>query len=169
MSWQWIARSGQGTAPRWRWTAQRVVISAFVLFHLGALSIWTNPDCLIKSRCALLFRYYVLPLGLWQWWAIFAPDPLRDTLYLNVEVIDSKGLRHLYEFPKIGDLPWWQKLGHYRAPKFAANMPVDEYKTLRTFTAACRPPVGTEGGGISADGQPLLRSPADPASRHAER
>jgi hypothetical protein len=112
-----------------------MVISAFVLFHVGALSVWTNPDCLIKSRCAPLYRYYMLPLGLWQWWAIFAPDPLRDTLYLNVEVIDAKGLRHLYEFPKIGDLPWWQKLAHYRDPKFAANMPVDEYAKLRVFTA----------------------------------
>jgi hypothetical protein len=111
------------------------VISAFVLFHLAALVVWTNPPCLIKDRCAPIFRYYVLPLGLWQWWAIFAPDPLKDTLYLNVEVIDAKGLRHLYEFPRIGDMPWWQKLGHYRDPKFAANMPVDEYAKLRVFTA----------------------------------
>jgi len=135
VTWRWTAPTWRSTAPTWQWTAKRIVISAFVLFHLGALIVWTNPECLIKNRFAPLYRYYVLPLGLWQWWAIFAPDPLRDTLYLNVEVIDSKGLRHLYEFPKIGDLPWWQKLGHYRDPKFAANMPVDEYAKLRVFTA----------------------------------
>jgi hypothetical protein len=106
-----------------------------VLFHLGGLIVWTNPACLIKDRCSPLFRYYMLPLGLWQWWAIFAPDPLRDTLYLNVEVVDAKGLRHLYEFPRIGDLSWWHKLAHYRDPKFAANMIVDEYAKLRVYTA----------------------------------
>lgn len=135
MNWRWTAPTGLWARPTWRWTAKRVVISAFVLFHLAALSIWTNPECLIKNRFAPVFRYYVLPLGLWQWWGVFAPDPLKDTLYLNVEVIDSKGLRHLYEFPRIGDLPWWKKLAHYRDPKFAANMPVEEYKTLRVFTA----------------------------------
>ena len=128
MTWRWNARN-------WRWTAGRIVISAFVLFHLSALIVWTNPACLIKDRCSPLFKYYVLPLGIWQWWAIFAPDPLRDTLYLNVEVIDSKGLRHLYEFPKIGDLPWWQKMGHYRDPKFVSNMVMDEYAKHRVFTA----------------------------------
>ena len=63
----------------WRWTARRLVISAFVLFHLAALSLWTMPDYAIKSRFQGPFRYYVLPLGVWQWWAIFAPDPLRRT------------------------------------------------------------------------------------------
>ncbi len=128
MTWRW-------TASNWGWTARRIVISAFVLFHLSALAVWTNPACQIKERLAPVFKYYVLPLGLWQWWAIFAPEPLKDTLYLNVEVVDSKGLRHLYEFPRIGDLPWWRKLAHYRAPKFVSNMTVDEYARLRVFTA----------------------------------
>jgi len=99
------------------------------------LIVWTLPASVIKERCTPLFQYYVLPLGIWQWWGIFAPDPLRDTLYLNVEVIDSRGLRHNYEFPRIGDLPWWQKLGHYRDPKFVSNMVVEEYTRHRTFTA----------------------------------
>ena len=36
----------------WRWTARRLVISAFVLFHLSALIIWTMPPCYIKDRFA---------------------------------------------------------------------------------------------------------------------
>ena len=85
-----------------RWTARRLFISAFVLFHISALMIWTMPDCEIKSRFQSPYRYYVLPLGLWQWWAIFAPDPVRDTTTLNAEVVDAKGMRQVYEFPRIG-------------------------------------------------------------------
>ena len=119
----------------WRWTARRWALSAFVLFHLSAIIMWTMPFCAIKTQFHEPYRYYVLPLGLWQWWAIFAPDPIRNTLYLNAEVVDAKGMRHVYEFPRLGDLPWWQKLARYRNRKFTANMMIDEYKTHRTFTA----------------------------------
>ena len=119
----------------WRWTARRWVISAFVIFHLSALAMWTMPTCAIKARCQGPYYYYMLPLGLWQWWAIFAPDPIKNSLVLDAEVVDAKGMRHTFEFPRIGDLTWWQKFPRYRAPTLTANMLIDEYKGHRTFTA----------------------------------
>jgi hypothetical protein len=119
----------------WRWTARRLVISCFVIFHISALMIWTCPPCAIKERFQAPYCYYVLPLGLWQWWAIFAPDPIRNTLVLEVEVVDAKGMRHVYEFPRLADLPWWRKIPRYRHPKLTANMAIDEYTKHREFTA----------------------------------
>jgi hypothetical protein len=119
----------------WRWTAQRLVISAFVLFHLSALMIWTMPSCYIKERFNKPYHYYVLPLGIWQWWAIFAPDPIRNTTVVDAEVVDSKGIRHRFEFPRIGDLPWWSKIPRYRNPKFTNNMSNNEYALQRQFAA----------------------------------
>jgi hypothetical protein len=119
----------------WRWNARRLFISAFVLFHLSALCVWTVPPCLIKERVTPFYRYYVLPLGMWQWWAIFAPDPIRNTMMLNAEIVDAKGMRHLFEFPRLADLPWWQKTPLYRQPKFAANMGMPEYAGQRKYTA----------------------------------
>jgi hypothetical protein len=119
----------------WRWTARRLVISAFVLFHLSALAIWTMPPCYIKERYAKAYHRYMLPLGLWQWWAMFAPNPVRETAVVEAEVIDAKGMRHLHEFPKIGDLPWWQKIPRYRNPKFNNNMSNNEYAKSRQFSA----------------------------------
>src|SRR5262249_28037627 len=122
-------------AMAWQWTARRAGISAFVIFHISALTIWTMPHCAIKERFQEPFRYYMLPLGLWQWWAIFAPDPILNTMVLEAEIVDSKGMRHVYEFPRIGELSWWQKIARYRDPKFAANMAVGEYGRHREFTA----------------------------------
>jgi hypothetical protein len=123
----------------WRWTAWRAVISAFVLFHLSALIIWTIPPCELKRRLAppnsAPYYYYVLPLGIWQWWAIFAPEPIKETFLLNAEVIDAKGLRHVFEFPRIGELPWYRKLAKYRQPKFTANMNDGEFLAQREFAA----------------------------------
>jgi hypothetical protein len=120
----------------WRWTARRLAISAFVLFHLSAISIWTLPACAIKDRFSEPYRYYVLPLGIWQWWAIFAPNPVRENQLLEAEVIDAKGLRHIHEFTKIGDLSWWERIARYRHPKFTGNMiQGGEYDRLREFAA----------------------------------
>jgi hypothetical protein len=44
-------------------------------------------------------------------------------------------MRHIYEFPRIADLPWWQKIPRYRNPKFTSNMGLQEYDRHRTFTA----------------------------------
>jgi hypothetical protein len=119
----------------WRWTARRLAISAFVVFHLSALIVWTNPPCALKERFAAPFRPYMLPLGLWQWWAIFAPEPVKENTVLEAEIIDAKGLRHIHEFTKIGDLPWWAKMPRYRNPKFTNNMTNPEYAVLREFAA----------------------------------
>ncbi len=121
----------------WRWNAQRVAISAFVLFHVSALMIWTMPECEIKDRLIKrdCYQKYVVPLGLWQWWAMFAPEPIRETYVLDAEVIDAKGLRHIHEFPRIGDLPWYAKIPRYRQPKFTANMNDPEFKVQKEFSA----------------------------------
>jgi hypothetical protein len=119
----------------WRWTARRLAISAFVVFHLSALIIWTIPPCAIKARFQGPYYYYMLPLGLWQWWAIFAPNPMRETQFLEAEIIDAKHIIHVYEFTKIADLPWWEKIGRYRNPKFTGNMIDPEYAGHREFAA----------------------------------
>jgi hypothetical protein len=119
----------------WQWTARRVGISAFVIIHVSALMMWTMPNCAIKDRFQAPYRYYMLPLGLWQWWAIFAPDPILNTMLLDAEVVDAKGMRHVYEFPRIGDLSWWEKIPRYRQPKFTANMTNGEYVKHKEFTA----------------------------------
>ena len=119
----------------WRWTALRLAISAFVIFHLSALIIWTIPPCAIKERFQGPYRYYMLPLGIWQWWAIFAPNPVRENQILEAEVIDAKGIRHIHEFTKIGDMSSWDKMFRYRDPKFTGNMMNDEYSKQRVLTA----------------------------------
>lgn len=119
----------------WRWTARRRALSAFVLFHLSALVVWTMPQCPIKDQLQPAYCYYVLPMGLWQWWALFAPDPMKVSMVLNAEVIDAKGIRHTFEFPRLEHLPWWQKFLRYRNCKFTSNMLVDEYRQHRPMTA----------------------------------
>jgi hypothetical protein len=100
------------------------------------LIIWTIPPCAIKDRFQAPYHYYVLPVGIWQWWAIFAPDPVKENQILEAEVIDSRKIIHIYEFTKIGDLSWWDRISRYRNPKFTSNIVNGgEYAGLREFAA----------------------------------
>ena len=64
------------------------------------------------------YRYYMLPLGIWQWWAIFAPDPVQGEQAAGSRGRRRQGNSPIYEFPKIGDLSWWARIPRYRHPKF---------------------------------------------------
>jgi hypothetical protein len=118
----------------WRRIATRLAISAFLVFHLTATLAWVIPDSPLKQCLMPVFRPYMLPLGLWQSWWIFAPDPMGETAVLESEVIDARGMRHIYEFPRVADLPWWKKLPRFRHPKFTCNLMLEEYATQRQFT-----------------------------------
>jgi hypothetical protein len=82
-----------------------------------------------------MLRGYMLPLGLWQYWAMFAPDPIRDTIFLEAEVIDINGMRYRFEFPRMASYTWWQGIGHFRFAKYNANISNEDFTTARTFAA----------------------------------
>ena len=67
--------------------------------------------------------------------SMFAPDPLDCTIVLESEVTDAKGLRHIHEFTRVADLPWWQKGPLFRHPKMSSNLMIDEYEPQREMTA----------------------------------
>jgi len=117
----------------WRWTLYRLVVSAFLIFHLSATIVWVMPTCPLRLFAAPRFAFYVLPLGLWQQWGMFAPDPVRDTCTLEAEAIDAKGNRHRFLFPRLAD---YSKLGgipRFRYSKYTANMISEEFVTPRKF------------------------------------
>jgi hypothetical protein len=120
---------------KWSWTLRRLAISAFLLFHLAATSIWILPQCPIRERFAPVIARYILPLGLWQFWAMFAPDPARDTVMLEAEVIDRNGLRYGFAFPRVSDYNWWRGIPRFRHSKYAANLASGEFHLPRQYAA----------------------------------
>lgn len=119
----------------WRWTARRLLISLFVTFHMGATVIWVIPDCPIRRSSTDLLAYYIMPLGLWQYWAMFAPDPVRDTITLEADVTDSKGLRYHFDFPRMADYSTWEGIFLFRYSKYTANLSIPEFDLGRKFAS----------------------------------
>lgn len=119
----------------WRLSARRWLISSFLVVHISAVLIWVMPSCPIRQRMYGPASCYMLPLGLWQAWAMFAPNPARDSVVLEAEVIDAKGMRHIHPFTKLADHSWYAALPRYRHFKFAYNVSLEEYAGARKFIA----------------------------------
>jgi hypothetical protein len=77
----------------------------------------------------------MLPLGFWQYWGMFAPDPVRDTWTLEAEVFDSRGLRHVVEYPKSGGYSWWAGLPRFRNSKYVVNLAVPDFDLQRDISS----------------------------------
>jgi hypothetical protein len=118
----------------WRWTAHRLLVSTFLLGHLGATAIWVLPNCPIRQRACKYLDYYMTPTGMWQYWTMFAPDPVRDTVTLEAEITDAQGLRHVFAFPKMADYTALQGIPRFRYSKYTANL-ADDNDLSRRFAA----------------------------------
>ncbi len=118
-----------------RATWQRLAISAFLMVHLGAVLVWNLPRCAIRERLAPIAANYLMPTGLWQYWAMFAPDPPRHGLRLEAVVTDRRGLAQNFAFPKMSDYGVWAAMPRVRHAKFAAIAGADDSGPLRNVAA----------------------------------
>lgn len=118
-----------------RWTAWKLAISAYVLFHMTATVVWVVPASPLKGAMFPWFHHYMVPLALWQAWGMFAPDPVQTTYTLEAEVSDARGMGRIYEFTKVADLPWYEKAPKFRHPKLAANLATEEFSPQRMVAA----------------------------------
>ena len=75
----------------WRWTAMRLVISIFLVYHLTAIAAWNLPIFRSGDRLAPAFRSLHAAVRALAIVAVFAPDPMGETAVLESEVIDAKG------------------------------------------------------------------------------
>lgn len=119
----------------WRWTAQKWLVSAFVLFHVSVVAGWLTPACPIRQRLSKAMSYYLFPTGLWQYWLMFSPNPPSAILKLEAVAVDAQGIRHEFLFPRIEGRSFLETLPRFRHPKFAANLLMDEYVPERLFAA----------------------------------
>lgn len=61
----------------------RLVISAFLLFHLGAVLLAPNPASYLGQSLAFVYRPYTNFLGLAHTWGFFAPEPVSPPMYID--------------------------------------------------------------------------------------
>jgi hypothetical protein len=114
---------------------KQLSISAFLLVHLGGLAVWNMPICPIRDRLVPVYQYYMCPLGLWQNWTMFAPEPVKNTTSLQAIAVDKNGFMYQFAFPKMVDFSWLEGVTRVRHSKFAANVGTEGYPEFREIAA----------------------------------
>ena len=112
----------QPLRPETAQRAKRVLIHAFVAFHLCAVLAW----CLTSSTSQLPLhkkvRKHLAPYmgwsGLWQGWTMFAPNAPMVNSYLEAEVTLDDGTTAVYAFPRMDQLGYAERYQKERYRKW---------------------------------------------------
>ncbi|WP_435021428.1 hypothetical protein TA3x_002369 [Tundrisphaera sp. TA3] len=118
-----------------RWIAQRLGISAFLAMHLAALAIYNMPACALRARLFPYASTYLIPLGLWQNWGMFAPNPAACEMTVEAITLDAKGIQRTFAFPKMADFSILRAAPRVRHSKYASNIGDDENVAIRECAA----------------------------------
>ena len=117
------------------WFLKRLAISSFLVIHLMVLLAWNIPYSAIRNRLLNTTIHYLYPLGLWQNWAMFAPDPIQNTLTLQAIAIDKNGILYNFAFPRMTDFTLLQGVPRVRHSKFTTYFANEEFVAHREFGA----------------------------------
>lgn len=81
---------------------------------------WTLAlNAAIKSSPWLPLRWYMRTTGLWQFWDMFAPNPMRDDLWLDSVVQFQDGTEAVQPYPRMAELGLVDKYFQERFRKYA--------------------------------------------------
>jgi hypothetical protein len=99
-------------------TCLRLLISAFIVFHLTLIVCWMFPQFswqrIIDARC----RSYILFWGLDQDYQVFAPSPRAANITVLGIVTYGDGTMAIWQFPQMEDLSLTTKIWKERFRKF---------------------------------------------------
>ncbi len=126
-------------------------VKFFVLFHVIAITVWALPqppdtkktDRLpwYNTQRLLVFNQehlhnfplisdYVLVTGFWQYWDMFAPNPVQRDQWCDADVVYKNGQTKKYQYPRIFDLPIPTKYIKERYRKFYERAQDSNYAFL---------------------------------------
>src|ERR1051326_2116413 len=91
---------------------KRAALNVFIAFHVIALFFWGLPESPFRSRMAKPFQPYVVYMGLWHIWGMFAPNPLDINFDVRAQVIYRDGSTAEWHVPRPEEFSVWE-----RAPK----------------------------------------------------
>ena len=71
---------------------RKFLINGFIIYHLLAIISWSFPDISpARNNFNVLFRSYMMWLGTWQGWEMFAPNPTAYSMIFKAQAIYQDG------------------------------------------------------------------------------
>ncbi|MBV9405129.1 MAG: hypothetical protein JO211_07275 [Acidobacteriaceae bacterium] len=105
---------------------RRIAISAFLLFHILAITCWSVPlSTPLIAAMRNVIRPYLVWSGLFQSWDTFAPSPKSINSYVDAIVIYKDGRTETWKFPRMEQLSLTERYSEERYRKFVENLKED--------------------------------------------
>jgi len=114
----------------------RVLLNAFILFHIVSILCWSLPtQPRIVRAYNRLVKPYMLGSGLWQGWNMFAPDPLAIDIDVDAQLVFRDGSRKTWVFPRMEEMGYWERYRKERYRKWRERVRLDAFAVVWPDTA----------------------------------
>jgi hypothetical protein len=116
----------QKTLTGWK----RAALNVFIAFHVLGLAIWALPDSPLRKKLARPFEKYVVYLGLWHSWGMFAPKPLDINFDVQATLKYRDGSTAVWIAPRVEQLSMWERVPKERYRKWRERIRSDDYSMI---------------------------------------
>jgi hypothetical protein len=115
----------------------RIITNGFIVFHLIAFTSWSMPsNSPIRTELVRWITPYMHWTGLWQSWAMFAPDPIQINAYLEALITFRDGTHSTWTFPRMDKLGYFDRYIQERYRKWSSDyVRLDAYSFIWADTA----------------------------------
>lgn len=97
---------------------RRLVISTFAIWQIMMTVLWLMPGgSLVQQSFLTPLRHYMWLTGGDQNWAMFAPNPAQQDIYLSAIITYRDGTQKSWNFPRMHDLGYIQRYQEERFRK----------------------------------------------------
>jgi len=128
-------QEGKGLAAPFCLELPEWALNCFIVAHIFAVTVWLLPNNPLKKVCLNLVTPYIAGMGLWQTWAVFAPDPKTWTTYVTARVTFQDGTKREWDFCRLEKLDYLTRLFKDRDRKWAES--VNDNRNYRVWPDTC--------------------------------
>jgi hypothetical protein len=128
-----------------------VLINAFLLWHLFALTVWLLPESALRESTIGLVSPYMTFTGFMQSWSMFSPNPAPMEFYVEARVTYADGSVRSWVYPRMVSMGYIERYRRERFRKLIEMAHPDvnrvvwpslaRYAARRNNTDPRRPPV----------------------------
>jgi hypothetical protein len=114
---------------------KRAALNIFIAFNLLGLFLWGLPDGAFRKYMARPFEKYIVYMGLWHIWGMFAPKPLDMNFDVRATIKYQDGSTAEWIAPRMEELPHSQRVPKERFRKWRERIRSEEYMMIWDDTA----------------------------------
>jgi hypothetical protein len=115
---------------------RKVLITWFVVWQVFAVTIWLMPAGSGPRRHLIpLVRKYMMSTGCVQGWSMFAPNPTKTDVYIQVRVDYGDGSNREWVFARPSEQGYIERYQSERLRKMIDNIHTDENKRIWPYLA----------------------------------